>query len=89
MKICDEIKKEEQLLARLDRSLALLKIKKRKADTRRKIEYGGLVIKSGMHVFTKDVILGALSYVSNMLEQDPNYISVFESTGQRIFLEKE
>jgi hypothetical protein len=38
--------KAEQKVARLERNLALEKIKTRKAETRQKIELGGLVVKA-------------------------------------------
>ncbi|HAT7074085.1 TPA: conjugal transfer protein TraD, partial [Legionella pneumophila] len=46
MTMLKQIEKEKQNLARCEKSLALEKIKIRKTDTRRKIEFGGLVIKS-------------------------------------------
>ncbi|KTD48053.1 protein TraD [Legionella rubrilucens] len=53
-----KIQKQQQAIARCEKSLALEKLKKRRADTRRKIELGGLVIKSGMDGFNKAVIVG-------------------------------
>ena len=55
-----QIVKAQQRLNCLERNLALEKIKKRKVDTRRKIELGGLAIKTGMDQYPKDVILGVL-----------------------------
>ena len=49
----DQIIKQQQQVARSEKSLALEKLKIRRADTRRKIELGGLVIKSGMDGFNK------------------------------------
>ncbi|MGL6028176.1 MAG: conjugal transfer protein TraD, partial [Legionella sp.] len=46
-----QIKKEKQIIIRCEKSLALEKIKKRRADTRNKIEFGGLVIKSSMNTY--------------------------------------
>ncbi len=43
-----QIEKEKQLIARTEKSLAFEKLKQRRADTRRKIEFGGLVIKAKM-----------------------------------------
>ena len=81
-----QIVKQKQYLARCEKSLALEKLKKRRADTRRKIELGGLVIKSGMDGFNKSVILGALSHAMQLIENDENYLPLFESVGDALFL---
>ena len=73
-------------MARCEKSLAFEKLKKRRADTRRKIEFGGLVIKSGMDGFNKSVILGALSHAMQLIENDENYLPLFESVGDALFL---
>ena len=81
-----QIIKQHQQVARCEKSLALEKIKKRRADTRRKIEFGGLVIKSGMDGFNKSVILGALSHAMRLIESEANYLNLFESMGDNLFL---
>lgn len=81
-----QIIKQQQLLARCEKLLALEKIKRRKTDTRRKIELGGLVIKSGMDGYNKSVILGALSHALNLVENDGAYVTIFEELGNRLFL---
>jgi hypothetical protein len=81
-----QIEKEQQHLARCEKSLAIEKLKKRRTDTRRKIELGGLVIKAGMDGFNKAVILGALDYALGLVKQDAEYIQLFEATGERLFL---
>lgn len=43
MKANERVQKKEQHIAKLERHLMLQKIKKRKADTRRKIELGALL----------------------------------------------
>lgn len=80
-----QIGKEKQLIARCENSLALEKLKKRRAETRRKIELGGLVVKSGMDGFNKAVILGTLSYGLKLIQQDSKYQVLFESIGDAIF----
>lgn len=80
------IKKQEQQIARFEKSLALEKLKKRRADTRRKIELGGLVIKSGMDGFSKSIILGALNYSLSLIEQDNSYKEFFERKGDNLFI---
>ncbi|RUR04554.1 conjugal transfer protein TraD [Legionella sp. km772] len=85
MTILKEIEKEKQIIARYEKSHSLEKLKKRKADTRLKIELGGLVIKSGMNVYQKAVILGALGYIHELLEKDPTQLSFFELKGNGLF----
>lgn len=85
MDTLEQIKKQQQAIARDEQSLALAKLKKRRADTRRKIELGGLVIKSGMNIHTKSVMLGAFQYLYDLIENDPNYLKLFESIGHNIF----
>lgn len=87
MGMSDEIKKQKQTIARHEQTLAQEKLKKRRADTRRKIELGGLVIKSGMDGYSKSVILGALAYALNSIQQDDGYESLFASIGEQLFLE--
>jgi hypothetical protein len=86
MALHDEINQQKQLIARCEKSLALERIKQRRADTRRKIEYGGLIIKSGIYAYNKAVILGALAYALKQIEQDDQYIKIFESMGTNLFL---
>ena len=82
----DEIKKTEQRLARLECQLARDKIKERKADTRRKIEFGGLVIKAKMDVYPKDIILGALIYAKEQLEKEAGTKMLYQSKGHAAFM---
>ena len=84
----NQIEKEKQIIIRCERSLALEKLKKRRADTRLKIEFGGLVIKSGFDLFDKQIILGALSYARELIEQDSSYIELYKSIGVSRFLVK-
>lgn len=81
-----QIIKQQQQVARCEKSLAIEKLKKRKADTRRKIELGGLVIKSGMDAYNKSVILGSLTHVSQLIREDEYYLKLFEFIGNTIFL---
>lgn len=84
-----QIKMQKQLIARDEKALAIAKIKKRKADTRRKIELGGLVIKSGMGGYDKATILGALDYALSLIEQDKDYANLFTAKGNNLFLTKQ
>lgn len=59
----------------------------RKEDTRRKIQLGGLVIKSGMADYPPVVILGALALAENAL-QGPNAQDTrqrFAAAGDALF----
>lgn len=82
----DKIKNQNQLVARLERQLAFLKIKERKRDTRKKIELGGLVIKANMHGYTKAVILGALIDALEQLENNAGTEALFQSKGEAAFM---
>jgi hypothetical protein len=53
MSTYEQIIKQQQQVARCEKSIALEKLQKRRADTRRKIELGGLVIKSGMDLINQ------------------------------------
>lgn len=85
MTMLKQIEKEKQNLARCEKSLALEKLKKRKADTRRKIELGGLVIKAGMGEFDKAVVLGALIHAIRLTTQDSDCYKLFEDIGVSSF----
>lgn len=74
-----QIEKEKQLIARCENSLALEKLKKRKAETRRKIELGGLVVKAGVNAYNQSVVLGALVYAKELIEKDNNHVILFEN----------
>ncbi|MFO2904110.1 conjugal transfer protein TraD [Legionella pneumophila serogroup 1] len=80
-----QIEKEKKLISRFEKSLALDKIKKRKADTRQKIELGGLVIKSGINIYEKSIILGGLIHISTLIKKDKNFISYLEILGDNAF----
>lgn len=86
MATLDKIKKQQQRIARLEKSQAMEKVRARRADTRRKIEFGGLVIKSGMGDFSKAEILGALVYTADLIEKDPDYLNNFKAIGDNEFL---
>lgn len=83
----EQIKKQTQQVAKLERKLALEKIKRRKAETRRKIEFGGLVVKAKMDEYSKDIILGALLDVKEQIEADEGARALFKSKGEAAFME--
>ena len=86
MNINEQITQEKQQIAKYEKSLALEKLKKRRADTRRKIELGGLVIKSGFDGYSKATILGAIAYAKRLAIDDESYLSLFENIGNNLFL---
>lgn len=61
-------------------------IKERKKDTRRKIEFGGLVVKSGLDQEPKDVILGGMISANDSLKNEPGTRELYKSKGARAFL---
>lgn len=86
MNIQTEIKNHEQQIARLERNISLQIIKRRKAETRRKIQFGGLVVKAHMDEYPKDVILGALLYAKENIEKEPGTLTLFKSKGEAAFM---
>lgn len=87
MKLNDKIKKLEQKIARMERSSTLQKMKERKLDTRKKIQFGGLVIKAKMNDYSKDIILGALLDAKDNIESNVELKQQFQKRGQDAFLE--
>lgn len=83
----ENIIKQKQCIARCEKSLALEKIKKRRADTRRKIELGGLVIKAGMDKYNKELILGGLWYIKDLFENDKICKEICRDIGVWLFLD--
>ena len=81
-----KIQHKEQSIARLERQLAKAKVKQRKADTRRKIQLGGLIIKAKMDVYPKDVILGALIQAESALKEEGSR-QFYQLIGKNAFLE--
>lgn len=88
MKINNQITREKQFIVRCENSLALEKLKKRKADTRRKIELGGLIIKVGLNAFDKSTLLGGLDYIIQLIQLHPHYLAEFKLRGDILFTQK-
>ena len=86
MTVLRQIEKEKQLIARCENSLALNELKKRRAETRRKIELGGLVVKSGIDGLNKSVVLGALAHANQLMIHDESYHKLFDDMGSGLFL---
>ncbi len=87
MATLDKKVKAEQTINKYSNKLAQETIKQRKKETRRKIEFGGLVVKAKMDEYSKDVILGALIDAKEQLLQTIDVKKVFEVKGQKAFLE--
>ena len=83
----DAINRQMRKIAKLEQVEALGKIKKRKVDTRKKIELGGLVVKSKMADYSKVVILGALISAYEQLEQEEGTFELFKHKGTSAFME--
>lgn len=81
-----KIHQTQRAIARLERSLSLEKVKQRKAETRRKIELGGLVVKADMDAVSKDVLLGALIQLKKELDNDPSAIRLYQAIGEAAFM---
>jgi hypothetical protein len=76
-----------QRLARTERDLGRLRMNARREDARRKIQLGGLVIKSGMADYPASVILGVLTLAAGALK-GPNAGATkarFEAAGDEAF----
>jgi Conjugal transfer protein TraD len=57
----------------------------RKADTYRKIQLGGLVIKAGMADADPAIILGALIDAHEAIGSDPNRLKRYKALGDACF----
>ncbi|MCE3043963.1 conjugal transfer protein TraD [Legionella sp. 16cNR16C] len=88
MDITKQITRQKQIICREEKSLAAEKLKKRRAETRRKIELGGLVVKAGMDAYNKAVILGVLNYINELLSNESKLIELFEQNGSLLFMDK-
>ena len=85
METLTNITKEQQKKNRQDKDLAFAKLKDRKLDTRQKIEWGGLVVKSKMNQYSKEVILGVLMDAKKKIERSPEAKKFFEIKGKAGF----
>ena len=66
----EHLRQEMQRVARLESELARNRLTARKQETRRKIEWGGLVVKSGLSHYSKAVILGALVDAFTQIQEE-------------------
>ena len=61
----------------------------RKADTYRKIQFGGLVIKSGISTHEPAVILGALIEALQRMHGDPSHTFRLKALGDACFRQRQ
>ncbi|RAP36675.1 conjugal transfer protein TraD [Legionella quinlivanii] len=85
MDITKQIAKQKQIVCREEKLLMVEKLKKRRDETRRKIELGGLVVKSGMDAYNKAIILGALDYIQKQI-LDSDLVKLLEERGNLLFI---
>lgn len=82
-----KIKFEEAKLNRLKLLQSKQQFQDRRQATRKKIEFGGLVIKAKLDHLPKDTLLGAFVHVAEQLELDQNLEALFQQKGSLAFLE--
>lgn len=88
-----EIDKLEKAITEGRKKTKSLKLKKaamdratkRKAETRRKIELGGLIIKAGFGDMDKAAILGMLQTQAVYLKENPAIVNRWRNVGAEIF----
>jgi len=81
-----ELLKAKQKVNRELLNLAKAKEKERKLDAHNKIQLGGLVIKAGMDIHPKSVILGALINALENIDTDSAALTLYRAKGERAFL---
>lgn len=89
MNLNEQIRKSEQRAARLESSYAMNQIKKRKKETRHKIQMGGLVVKALMDQYSTDVILGALLDAKEQIGNSEDVKRIYQLKGQDAFMTTE
>ena len=70
----------------MEKAYSKVRDEQERAKTHLKIKYGGLIIKSGLHRESKDVILGALISIVEELAREPGSRMLFQSKGINAFL---
>ncbi|WP_133139671.1 conjugal transfer protein TraD [Legionella genomosp. 1] len=86
MDITKQIIRQKQVICRDQKLLTVEKLRKRRADTKRKIELGGLIIKSGLDSFNKAILLGAFDYLHQAITDSPEQRELFQQQGELIFM---
>jgi len=57
----------------------------RRKETREKIQLGGLIVKAGLRLEKRAVILGALIDATERMTNDPNERARLQEIGKRVF----
>lgn len=57
----------------------------RRKETREKIQLGGLIVKAGLRLEKRSVILGALIDAAERMTSDPNERDRLQAIGKRAF----
>jgi len=57
----------------------------RRKETREKIQLGGLIVKAGLRLEKRSVILGALIDATERMANDPNERARLQAIGKRAF----
>ena len=85
-----KLKAEKERLQKQERKARTAEnAKARKADTRLKIEYGGLVNIAGLLGTDKGAILGVLLWASKKFKDDPTSITSFKKQGDDVLAQRE
>ena len=87
MKLNESLIKSRQKMNRTQMELAKAREQERKLDAHKKIQFGGLVLKSGMGEFPKAVILGALTDALQNIRNDRSFENLYKIKGEKEFLE--
>lgn len=80
------IKTIKRQIIRMQKELYQITEKERKAETRRKIEFGGLVIKGGLSEYSKDIILGVILDGVAQIQRDPKQAHLYQLKGEAGFM---
>jgi hypothetical protein len=78
---------KNQAIARFQAAQAKDRLRQRKADTRRKIILGGLVIKTHLEAFPEPVLIGAFLFLADHMKAEPNgaaWVKKFEARGNEV-----
>jgi hypothetical protein len=78
--------KLKQRIAKMQRHYHVNQLRARRADTRAKIELGGLIIKGGLDQESKAVILGAIINAVEDLIRYPETRELYKLKGEMAFM---
>lgn len=78
-------KKIKKQIHNLEHQLASSREQRRKQETRRKIQLGGLIVKAELDKLDRAALYGALLELKQMIEKDENLIKKFAENGKIFF----